>query len=195
MTRPYRGFSLSLFLLWAGAVGMSQTADGWGGQHNEASVLHAGQPRAVPLPRGCASTPAIPTPCRTMRSGTERTGTRCGCSRGRRSRPCGERLPKAMFLASAATHYLTDRVCIAHAGRAWYHQELDKDPWTRFLPRQAPGGLRAARQEDRSTAHLKGTTSDTCLLLPEPECNVEKWRKCQGSLNAYFDSMPSVRNS
>ncbi|MBM4082141.1 MAG: hypothetical protein FJ278_20715, partial [Planctomycetes bacterium] len=31
-------------------------------------------------------------------------------------------IPKAMFLASAATHYLTDRACIAHAGRAWYHK-------------------------------------------------------------------------
>lgn len=28
-------------------------------------------------------------------------------------------VPKAMFLASVATHYLTDRRCIAHSTRAW----------------------------------------------------------------------------
>ncbi len=100
-------------------------------------------------------------------------------------------MPKALFLASAATHYLTDRSCIAHSGRAWYHQ--DGDVWTKYLPRRYQGVKVPFERKDVYYPHLQGTAKDTVLGFPEPEYAVEQWRQFQGSTNAYFDSMPSVR--
>jgi hypothetical protein len=102
-------------------------------------------------------------------------------------------VPKVMFLASAATHFLTDNACIAHAGRAWYHKGLADDPWTKYLPRKYEKILVPREKKQVYYPHLKGMASDTCLLLPEPEHNLKKWREYQGSTNAYFDTMPSVR--
>ena len=99
--------------------------------------------------------------------------------------------PKAMFLASAATHFLTDYCCIAHS-RAWYSNGKPDDPWTKFLPRKYQT-LRIPRvKKEVYYPHLKGNWLDTCLDLPEPAYNLDNWRKFQGSINAYFDTMPSV---
>ena len=102
-------------------------------------------------------------------------------------------VPKAMFLASAATHFLTDYCCIAHSTYAWYHDGNPDGPWAKFLPRKYQG-LRIPRKVNQVYyPHLKGTTRDNCLDLPDPEYNLENWRKFQGSINAYFDTLPSVR--
>lgn len=99
--------------------------------------------------------------------------------------------PKAMFLASAPTHFLTDYSCIAHM-RAWHHNGSPHDKWAKYLPRKYQS-LRVPRvKKDVYYEHLKGTYHDTCLDVPEPQYNLEKWRQYQGSINAYFDSLPSV---
>jgi hypothetical protein len=176
-------------------AGRCPAALGWGGQHNEASVLAAGM---SPEPFRSHATMCVwacyPDAMQDHAVGHGQNGyplrlfTREAIAALR-----ADDLPKAMFLASAATHYLTDRVCVAHATRAWYHGALSKDPWTQFLPRKYQDVFVAHGKRTVYYPHLKGTTSDMCLFLPEPECNVEKWREFQGSLNAYFDSMPSVR--
>ena len=102
-------------------------------------------------------------------------------------------VPKAMFIASAATHFLTDYCCIAHSTYAWYHDGNPNGPWARFLPRKYQN-LRVPRVVKQVYyPHLKGTAKDNCLDLPEPMYNIENWRKFQGSINAYFDTLPSVR--
>ncbi len=193
---PRLRFTVGVCLaFWTVLVSCGPAAYGWGGQHNEASTLAAAM---SPEPfrshaAGCRFA-GYPDAMQDHAVGhgqdgyTLRLFTREAIAALR-----ADDVPKAMFLASAATHYLTDRVCVAHATRAWYHQAADKDPWTRFLPRKyqavfVPHGKREVYYE-----HLKGNYTDTCLFLPEPECNVERWRKSQGSLNAYFDTMPSVR--
>ena len=98
--------------------------------------------------------------------------------------------PKALFLASAATHYLTDQACIAHS-RAWY--KTDSDPFARFLPRRLQGLKVPREKKPVYYEHLKGYYNDTVLAVPEPDYNVERWRQYGGSINAYFDTLPSVR--
>ncbi len=98
--------------------------------------------------------------------------------------------PKALFLASAATHYLTDQACIAHS-RAWYKR--DGDPFNRFLPQRLQN-VRVPRQSKAVYyEHLKGEYRDTVLAVPEPDYNVAQWRRYSGSINAYFDTLPSVK--
>lgn len=98
--------------------------------------------------------------------------------------------PKALFLASAATHYLTDGACIAHS-HAWYKRE--NYPWERFLPKRYQGIKIPRTSRMVYYSHLKREVKDTVLDTPEPEYNVEKWRQHKGSINAYFDTMPSSR--
>lgn len=195
MTPRLRFFLRVCALFGAWIVNWSPAAHGWSGQHNEASVLAAGMsPEPFRSHAKLCVYAGYPDAMQDHAVGHGQDGyalrlfTREAIAALR-----ADDLPKAMFFASAATHYLTDRVCVAHVSRAWYHQALDKDPWTRFLPRKyqtvlVPHGKRMVYYE-----HLKAEAPDTCLFLPEPECNVAAWRKSQGSLNYYFDTMPSVK--
>lgn len=189
-----RPLTLLLGALFA-MLGTSQAAHGWGAQHNEASLLAAAvSPEPFRSHAQLCVFAGYPDAIQdhAVGHGSDGYTLRLFTLEAIAALRAGD-MPKAMFFASAATHYLTDRVCIAHAGRAWYHGPLDKDPWTRFLPRKYQAVYVPHGKKTVYYAHLKGTASDTCLLLPEPECNAERWRSSQGSLNAYFDSMPSVR--
>lgn len=176
-------------------VNWTPAAHAWSGQHNEASVLAAGMsPEPFRSHAKLCVHAGYPDAMQDHAVGHGRDGyaLRLFTREAIAAMRAGD-LPKAMFFASAATHYLTDQVCVAHVSRAWYHQALDKDPWTRFLPRKyqavlVPHGKRMVYYE-----HLKAEASDTCLFLPEPEYNAAAWRKSQGSLNYYFDTMPSVK--
>ncbi|MBM3473413.1 MAG: hypothetical protein FJX75_09110 [Armatimonadetes bacterium] len=99
-------------------------------------------------------------------------------------------VPKGLFFASAATHYLTDRACIAHSA-AWYHRPGDARK--RLIPKRYESLQVPSETTEVYYEHLKGTAKDTVLRLPEPGYAAEVWRKYQGSTNAYFDSLPSVK--
>ena len=96
---------------------------------------------------------------------------------------------KGLFFASAATHYLTDRACIAHSGQAWYGPKA----WQPLLAVKHRGVAVPSAKEEIYYEHLKGNYRDTVLKLPAPEYCRAIWDRTQGSTNAYFDSLPSVR--
>ncbi|MEW6355053.1 MAG: hypothetical protein AB1696_01900 [Planctomycetota bacterium] len=98
-------------------------------------------------------------------------------------------VPKAMFFASAATHYLTDRTCIAHSGQAWYGGK----GFQPFLAAKHQGVKVPFAKEEVYYEHLKGYATDTVLKLPPPDYCREIWDKYKGSTNAYFDELPSSR--
>jgi len=98
-------------------------------------------------------------------------------------------VPKGLFFASAATHYLTDRTCIAHSGQAWYGPK----GWQPFLAVKHQGLRVPFGKEEIYYKHIKGYYRDTVLKLPPPEYCRDIWDRTHGSTNAYFDSLPSVR--
>jgi hypothetical protein len=124
--------------LLAACVSRAPTAYGWGGQHNEASTLAAAMsPEPFRSHAADCRFACYPDAMQDHAVGHSQDGyTLRLFTREAIAALRADDVPKALFFASAATHYLTDRVCVAHATRAWYHQAADKDPWTCFLPRK-----------------------------------------------------------
>jgi len=99
-------------------------------------------------------------------------------------------VPKALFFASAASHYITDRTCLPHCG-AW---RCRKGDWlTEFMPKKYREiELPCQIKEIQATPTMR--RKDWVFDLPEPELNREAWQKHPGNIHAYLDGAPSVRN-
>ncbi len=188
------GFGRKLCILCVGFIvfASSRCCLGWGAQHDDASILAA---TVAPEPFRSNSKlcryGSYPDslPDHAIRSGEEVYLRRLFTAEAIDALRAGD-VPKAMLLASAATHFLDDFACIAHS-RVWYG--TPGDTWSRFLPLKFQAVRVPRVKREVYYPHLKGTAPDQCLDLPEPEVNLDKWRAFQGSINAYFDTMPSVR--
>ncbi|MDD4872124.1 MAG: hypothetical protein PHR77_16330 [Kiritimatiellae bacterium] len=88
-------------------------------------------------------------------------------------------VPKALFLASVATHYLVDRACIPHSGWAWHYSK----GWQQFLP---------VKYRDVKLPFIKEGNEYILQVLPPEYCS-EAWTRAKGSSESYLEFLPSIR--
>lgn len=103
-------------------------------------------------------------------------------------------IPKALFFASAATHYPTDRACIAHSGDVWKISPQRTPSLYAFLPRRyqafsMPGEMKTAAIAGLATP----TRTFFAPAIPAPPYRTDRWVASAGDPHTWGDALPDLR--